>query len=83
MLALNNVYCAHLNPATAVLGAAHGSYGIGGTVTPIIATLMVSRGMDGYSEATKNILLKPSSQLWSKLPAGRLLRKRQTQSYRT
>ncbi|KAH7130380.1 major facilitator superfamily domain-containing protein [Dendryphion nanum] len=44
-LALNNVFCAHLNPATAVLGAAHGSYGIGGIVTPIIATTMVSHGI--------------------------------------
>jgi len=45
LLALNNVYCAHLSPATAVLGAAHGSYGIGGTFTPVVATLMVSRGI--------------------------------------
>ncbi|KAF2728967.1 MFS general substrate transporter [Polyplosphaeria fusca] len=44
-LALNNVFCANLDPSTAVLGAAHGSYGIGGIVAPIAATAMVSRGI--------------------------------------
>ncbi|KAF2659162.1 MFS general substrate transporter [Lophiostoma macrostomum CBS 122681] len=43
-LALNNVFCANLHPPTVVLGAAHGSYGIGGTIAPIVATAMVSRG---------------------------------------
>ncbi|KAF2268829.1 MFS general substrate transporter [Lojkania enalia] len=43
-LALNNVYCANLHPPTAILGAAHGSYGIGGIIAPIIATAMVSSG---------------------------------------
>ncbi|OCK83446.1 MFS general substrate transporter [Lepidopterella palustris CBS 459.81] len=36
-LALNNVFCCNLHPSTVILGAAHGSYGIG-------ATAMVSKG---------------------------------------
>jgi fucose permease len=44
-LALNNVFCANLANSTVVLGAAHGAYGIGGTVAPIIATAMVSNGI--------------------------------------
>jgi MFS family permease len=44
-LALNNVFCANLNPSSAVLGAAHGSYGVGGIVAPIIGTAMVSKGI--------------------------------------
>lgn len=43
-LALNNVFCANLTNATAILGFFHGSYGIGGTVGPLIATALVSRG---------------------------------------
>lgn len=41
-LALNNVFCANLSDSTVVLGLAHGSYGIGGIISPIIATSMVS-----------------------------------------
>jgi fucose permease len=44
-LALNNVFCANLHPPSAVLGAAHGSYGVGGIVAPIVATTMVSSGI--------------------------------------
>ncbi|KAF1993304.1 MFS general substrate transporter [Amniculicola lignicola CBS 123094] len=44
-LALNNVFCANLHPPTTVLGAAHGSYGVGGIVAPIVATAMVSKGI--------------------------------------
>lgn len=44
-LALNNVFCANLANLTVVLGAAHGSYGIGGIIAPIIATAMVSDGI--------------------------------------
>jgi len=44
-LAINNVFCANLRGSTVVLGAAQGSYGIGGIVAPIIATLMVSHGI--------------------------------------
>ncbi|EMC91884.1 hypothetical protein BAUCODRAFT_152246 [Baudoinia panamericana UAMH 10762] len=44
-LALNNVFCANLANSTAILGASHGSYGIGGIVGPIIATALVSRGV--------------------------------------
>ncbi|KAK5740400.1 hypothetical protein LTR17_004663 [Elasticomyces elasticus] len=41
-LALNNVFCANLANSTVILGAAHGSYGIGGILGPIIATSLVS-----------------------------------------
>ncbi|KAF7115733.1 hypothetical protein CNMCM5793_003236 [Aspergillus hiratsukae] len=44
-LALNNVFCANLANGTASLGAMHGSYGIGGIMGPLIATAMVSDGV--------------------------------------
>lgn len=44
-LALNNVFCANLANSTVVLGFAHGAYGVGGTVAPIMATAMVSNGI--------------------------------------
>jgi fucose permease len=44
-LAIGNVFCSGLASATIVLGCGHGSYGIGGTVGPIIATAMVSHGL--------------------------------------
>ncbi|RHZ73932.1 hypothetical protein CDV55_102559 [Aspergillus turcosus] len=44
-LALNNVFCANLANSTASLGAMHGSYGIGGIMGPLIATAMVSDGV--------------------------------------
>ena len=44
-LALNNVFAANMANQTVILGAAHGSYGLGGVVCPIIATAMVSRGI--------------------------------------
>lgn len=44
-LALNNVFCANLANSTVILGASHGSYGLGGVVGPIMATAMVSRGV--------------------------------------
>ncbi|KAF9739365.1 hypothetical protein PMIN06_000935 [Paraphaeosphaeria minitans] len=44
-LALNNVFCANLHPPSTILGAAHGSYGLGGIVAPIIGTAMASRGI--------------------------------------
>ncbi|KAK8166472.1 major facilitator superfamily domain-containing protein [Phyllosticta citrichinensis] len=44
-LALNNVFCANLYGSTIMLGFAHGSYGIGGTVGPIAATAMASHGI--------------------------------------
>lgn len=43
-LALNNTFCANLADATGILGFLHGSYGIGGTVGPLIATAFVSHG---------------------------------------
>ncbi|KAM0717267.1 hypothetical protein Q7P37_007119 [Cladosporium fusiforme] len=44
-LALNNVFCANLANSTVLLGMAHGSYGVGGTIAPIIATAMISNGI--------------------------------------
>ncbi|EME40767.1 hypothetical protein DOTSEDRAFT_157675 [Dothistroma septosporum NZE10] len=44
-LALNNVFCANLADSTIILGLAHGSYGVGGIVAPLIATAMVSGGI--------------------------------------
>jgi fucose permease len=43
-LALCNVFCANLANGTTALGALHGSYGIGGTIGPLIATALVSAG---------------------------------------
>jgi fucose permease len=43
-LALGNVFAANLQNGTKMLGAMHGSYGIGGTVGPLIATAMVTSG---------------------------------------
>ncbi|TIA00912.1 MFS general substrate transporter [Aureobasidium pullulans] len=39
-LALNNVFCANLANSTVVLGAVHGSYGLGGVIGPIMATVL-------------------------------------------
>lgn len=44
-IALNNVFCANLAQGTVVLGFAHGSYGVGGVLGPIIATSLVSKGV--------------------------------------
>ncbi|KAL8702851.1 MAG: hypothetical protein Q9201_003992 [Fulgogasparrea decipioides] len=43
-LALNNTFCANLANYSTTLGAFHGSYGIGGTVGPLMATGLVSTG---------------------------------------
>ncbi|QKX58540.1 uncharacterized protein TRUGW13939_05665 [Talaromyces rugulosus] len=44
-LALNNVFLANLANGTELLGVGHGSYGIGGTIAPLIATAMASHGI--------------------------------------
>jgi fucose permease len=44
-LALNNVYCANTHPPSVTLGLAHGSYGVGGIVAPIVGTALVSSGV--------------------------------------
>jgi fucose permease len=44
-IALNNVFIANLANSTVLLGAAHGSYGVGGILGPIMATAMVSTGI--------------------------------------
>lgn len=41
-LAISNVFSANLKNGTVLLGAMHGTYGIGGTVGPLIATSIVS-----------------------------------------
>ncbi|KAI0132085.1 major facilitator superfamily domain-containing protein [Xylariales sp. AK1849] len=43
-LSIGNVFCANLQNGATMLGAMHGSYGIGGTVGPLIATAMVTAG---------------------------------------
>ncbi|KAI1503700.1 major facilitator superfamily domain-containing protein [Biscogniauxia marginata] len=43
-LAIGNVFCANLRRGTTMLGAMHGSYGLGGTVGPLVATALVSSG---------------------------------------
>jgi fucose permease len=43
-LAMGNVFAANLHNGTKMLGAMHGSYGLGGTIGPLIATAMVTSG---------------------------------------
>lgn len=43
-IALNNTFCSNLANSTTVLGFAHGSYGVGGVLGPILATKLVSSG---------------------------------------
>jgi fucose permease len=40
--AMGNIFCGSLQNSTTMLGAAHGCYGIGGTIGPLIATAMVT-----------------------------------------
>ncbi|KAL8391859.1 hypothetical protein RB595_002166 [Gaeumannomyces hyphopodioides] len=42
-LAMSNTFCAALRSGTALLGVLHGSYGVGGTVGPLMATAIVTR----------------------------------------
>ncbi|KXL43946.1 hypothetical protein M433DRAFT_61575 [Acidomyces richmondensis BFW] len=44
-LALNNVFCANLANGTVILGCAHGSYGVGGILGPVVATALVSNNV--------------------------------------
>ncbi|KAH8705097.1 putative MFS efflux transporter [Talaromyces proteolyticus] len=44
-LALNNVFLANLVNGTEILGIGHGSYGVGGTIAPLIGTAMASHGI--------------------------------------
>ncbi|KAI1327100.1 major facilitator superfamily transporter [Xylariaceae sp. FL0255] len=46
-LSISNVFTANLRNGTTLLGLMHGSYGIGGTVGPLIATSIVSALGDG------------------------------------
>ncbi|KAI5868697.1 MFS general substrate transporter [Durotheca rogersii] len=43
-LAICNVFCANLRRGTTMLGAMHGSYGVGGTLGPLVATALVAAG---------------------------------------
>ncbi|KAL9031702.1 MAG: hypothetical protein Q9196_000298 [Gyalolechia fulgens] len=43
-LALNNTFCANLANYATTLGLFHGSYGVGGTVGPLMATTLVAAG---------------------------------------
>lgn len=43
-LAISNVFAANLHNGTKMLGTLHGSYGVGGTIGPLIATAMVTKG---------------------------------------
>ncbi|OJI99834.1 hypothetical protein ASPVEDRAFT_39193 [Aspergillus versicolor CBS 583.65] len=44
-LAFNNVFCTNLPNVTTALGCYSGAYGIGGVVSPLFATAMVSSGV--------------------------------------
>ncbi|GAT22585.1 MFS efflux transporter [Aspergillus luchuensis] len=44
-IALNNVFCANLNSYATALGFFSGAYGIGGVISPLFATAMVSHGI--------------------------------------
>ncbi|OGM44152.1 hypothetical protein ABOM_006992 [Aspergillus bombycis] len=41
-IAMNNVFCANLHNSTTALGCFSGAYGIGGVISPLFATAMVS-----------------------------------------
>ncbi|MCJ1280666.1 hypothetical protein MMC21_008496 [Puttea exsequens] len=45
ILAMNNVFIVNLVNGTVILGAMHGCYGVGGVVSPLMATAMVSHGI--------------------------------------
>lgn len=45
ILALSNVFCGNLVNSTTILGIAHGAYGVGGTLGPLIATALASHGV--------------------------------------
>ncbi|KAI1142179.1 MFS general substrate transporter [Hypoxylon sp. FL0543] len=44
-LAISNVFCANLRNNMTTLGAMHGSYGVGGTIGPLMATAIASNGV--------------------------------------
>ncbi|MCJ1455150.1 hypothetical protein MMC28_005504 [Mycoblastus sanguinarius] len=63
-LAPNNVFCANLANSTTTLGFFHGSYGIGGTIGPLMATSLVTHARPwssfyfiSLSVALSNLLL--------------------------
>ncbi|KAI9774296.1 MAG: hypothetical protein M1840_004190 [Geoglossum simile] len=47
-LALNNVFISNLASSTSMLGLFHGSYGIGGTIGPLIATAIASHSIAAH-----------------------------------
>ncbi|KAK9463723.1 major facilitator superfamily domain-containing protein [Lipomyces oligophaga] len=40
-----NVYLSHLEPMEILFGIVHGSYGIGATISPLVATALISKGV--------------------------------------
>ena len=64
-LALNNVFCSNLSNSTVILGAAHGSYGLGGVVGPLVATALVSHGVlwQRFYLITMSVLTPDSKRL--------------------
>ncbi|ORY62893.1 major facilitator superfamily domain-containing protein [Pseudomassariella vexata] len=48
-LAIGNVFCANLANGTTMLGLMHGSYGVGGTIGPLIATAIVTAANQVWS----------------------------------
>ncbi|KAI1434714.1 MFS general substrate transporter [Xylaria sp. CBS 124048] len=69
-LAIGNVFTANLQNGTILLGAMHGSYGIGGTAGPLIATSIVSTvGGSAWNRyyilTLAMVLFNASLYLWS------------------
>ncbi|KAI1819980.1 MFS general substrate transporter [Xylaria intraflava] len=69
-IAIGNVFTANLQNGTILLGALHGTYGIGGTAGPLIATSIVSTLGDGawnryYLLTLAIVLLNAVLYLWS------------------
>ncbi|KAI0161730.1 major facilitator superfamily domain-containing protein [Hypoxylon sp. FL1284] len=61
-LAIGNVFCANLRAGTTMLGAMHGSYGVGGAVGPLVATAVVSAADAPWS---RYYLLTVAFALWN------------------
>ncbi|KAI1426501.1 major facilitator superfamily transporter [Xylaria sp. FL1777] len=69
-LAISNVFTANMKNGTVLLGVLHGSYGIGGTIGPLIATSIVSKlGGDAWGRyyllTISIVLANAAFYLWS------------------
>jgi fucose permease len=49
-LAMGNTFAVNLRNGNQMMGAMHGSYGLGGTVGPLVATAMITKGHIGWSK---------------------------------